>query len=110
MQTGRRSRRGLHPVGARAGDRALRRVLQPPPAARVASERDTGGRLRGAAGSDLGPPYADHETEETRRASVHGSLLSRTTLAGGLPSVTHRRVNRGAHARANAVRILAPRF
>jgi hypothetical protein len=46
--------------------RTLRRALQPPPAARVAAERDAGGCLRGATGSDLGPPHAD----QTRDAAA----------------------------------------
>src|SRR5262249_36898280 len=41
------------------GDRALRRALQPPPAARGGAERHAGGRVRGTAGDDLAPPCAD---------------------------------------------------
>src|SRR5262249_67999 len=55
----REARRVLRPVGARTGDRALRRALQPPPAARGAAERDPSGRVRGTAGDDPGPLRAD---------------------------------------------------
>ena len=46
-------------VGARAGDRALRRALQPPPAARGAAERDAGGCLRRPPGRDPRPSRPD---------------------------------------------------
>ena len=59
-------------VGARAGDRALRRALQPPPAARGAAERDPGGRVRGTAGDDLGQPRAD-QTRDTGAAEASQS-------------------------------------
>src|SRR5262249_12706131 len=55
----REARRVLQPVGARTGDRALRRALQPPSAARGAAERDPGGRVRGTTADDLGPSRAD---------------------------------------------------
>ena len=61
------ARRALQSLGARAGDRALRRVLQPPSAARVAAERDAGGCLDEAAGSDPEPPCADHTPTRGRR-------------------------------------------
>src|SRR5262249_43294867 len=55
----REARRVLQPVRARAGDWALRRALQPPPAARGAAERHAGGRVPGTAGDDLAPPCAN---------------------------------------------------
>ena len=57
---------------------ALRRALQPPPAARVAAERDAGGCLRGTPGGDLGPPCAD-QTPDTGPAKARESERSMTT-------------------------------
>src|SRR5712671_173728 len=74
----REARRVPHPVGAPAGDRALRRALQPPPAARVAAERDPGGHVRGAADDDLGSPRAD-QTRDAAPAEARESVRSLTT-------------------------------
>src|SRR5262249_32296301 len=68
----------LQPMGARAGDRALRRALQSPPVSRGAAQRDAGRRVSWAPGGD---PLATR-TDQTRYAQATKADESTSGVGG----------------------------